>query len=150
MKRYEKVTNELTEFFYNGRIEPFSMQKKGCSADYIVDGLYCLEVKYDRRAHETGNIFIEYATEFNKEETLSGISLSAYNGYTVLYLLPEPSKVKAYEIPAKTLLALAKEHGKKVKTQPHANGNRLNFYGLGYKLSIDYIKGYYLGEVENK
>lgn len=149
MKKYEKITNDLVNILYPGRVEPFSMQKKGCSADYIVDGVYCLEVKYDRRAAETGNIFVEYATELNKEETLSGISLSAYNGYNVLYLLPEISKIKAYEIPAETLLSVAREHGKKVKTQPYANGNRLNFYGLGYKLSIDYIKDYYAGEVGN-
>lgn len=146
MKRYEKVTDETVQYFYESRVEPFTMQKKGCSADYIVDGNYCLEVKYDKRASETGNIFIEYATELNKELTDSGITLSAKNDYKVLYLLPKFATVKAYEINAKVLLHLAELHGKKVKTKPHANGNRLNFFGCGYILSIEHIQKYFIGE----
>lgn len=145
MKKYEKVTDELVHSLYED-VEPFLNQKKGCSADYIINKSYCLEVKYDRRAYETGNIFVEYATEYNKEETQSGIALSAKNDYHVLYLLPETTKVKAYEITAKELLSLAEMHGKKVKTQPHANGNRVNFYGLGYKLKVEFIKDYFIGE----
>lgn len=150
MKRYEKVTDELVNHFYEGRAEPFTMQKKGCSADYIIDGKYCLEVKYDRRASETGNIFIEYATEHNGELTDSGITLSAKNYYSVLYLLPKFSITKAYEVDAKVLLHLAETYGKKVKTRPHANGNRLNFFGCGYILSVEHIQRYYIGEKEMK
>lgn len=127
--------------------EEFTKQKKGCSADYIVDGKYCLEVKMDNMADKTGNIFVEYANK-NKEEVYdSGITLSAKWDYSVLYLLPSKDNIKAYEIPAQVLLDIAKEKGTKVETRPRVNGNREGFSALGYKLNYEHLAKYFKGTI---
>jgi len=146
MYKFQAMTSMLVNKLYP-KLEEFTKQKKGCSADYIVDGKYCLEVKLDLMADKTGNIFVEYANK-NKEDIYdSGITLSAKWDYNVLYLLPNKENVKAYEIPAQVLLDLAKQHGKPVETRPRVNGNREGFSALGYKLDYAHIKEYFKGTI---
>lgn len=147
MQTYQMLTDMLVRKLYKN-VEEFTNQKKGCSADYIIDERYCLEVKLDLRADKTGNIFVEYANKKNEEVYDSGITLSAKSDYTVLYLLPNTTEVSAYEIPASQLLKIAEENGKKVETRPGVNGNRQGFSALGYKLSKEYLKEFFKGIVK--
>lgn len=153
MFKYDKITDKLVRELFK-TVETIPNQRKGSSADYIIDNTYCLEVKYDTRAESTGNIFVEYATQKNEEEPVpSGIALSAKNDYDVLYLIPTQNRgqnrCRAYQLPAVKLLELAITHGKKRKTRPNVNGNRDGFFGLGYILSLEVLEEYEKGVIFN-
>lgn len=145
--KFEKLTDTLVRKLYEN-LEVFSFQKKGCSADYIVDDKYCLEVKLDFAAEKTGNIFVEYANKYGNFVTESGISLSAKWDYSVLYFLKKEQAYHAYELLAQELLNLAKKHGTKKQTRAKANGNRAGFYALGYILNIKYIENFFKKTIE--
>jgi len=149
MFKYDKITDKIVREIFK-QVETIPNQRKGSSADYIIDSTYCLEVKYDTRAESTGNIFVEYATQKNEEEPVpSGIALSAKNDYDVLYLIPTGTTVLAYQLPAVKLLELAIIHGKKRKTRPNVNGNRDGFFGLGYIISVELLEDFFKKEVSN-
>ncbi len=140
MNTYENITHEIVSRLYI-TVEPFLRQKKGSCADYLINDSYCLEVKLDFSAANTGNIFIETATKNGNKVTESGVALSAKYDYSMLYLIPLAEKFySCFEIEAKKLVYLAKKFGRRTQTRPRVNGNFPGFFGIGYILKIEILK----------
>lgn len=146
MFQHQTLTNIIVKKVYD-RVEEIPHQRKGSSADYIIDGSFCLEVKLDFMAEKTGNIFVEYATKFNDVLTDSGITLAAKWNYTILYVVIKADRAICYSIPAEQLLQISKENGKSTQTRPKVNSNRPGFFGMGYKLPLTFLHNFLKQEV---
>lgn len=140
MNTYDSLTHDIVSRLYKS-VEPFLRQRKGSCADYLIDDSYCLEVKLDFAAANTGNIFVETATKYGDKITESGVALSAKYDYNMLYIIPIAEKIyNCFEIEAKKLLNLAGKNGRRVQTRPRVNGNFNGFFGIGYILKLDSLK----------
>lgn len=140
IKKYDKLANEyINKYFPNST--PMNSQKKGSAADFILETGEVAEVKIDRKATETGNLFIEHTYVKDEIRESSGIMLSAIKNYTIIIIIPYIDKDETIiKVKAKDLINFCISNKiKERNTLPYSNGNRRNVGSIGYILPINKI-----------
>jgi hypothetical protein len=136
---WEELTDTYMQMYFDN-YEPLA-QKKGVHADYIIDN-EVYEVKIDRAAIKTGNLFIEIAQSSNTQERKpSGLMKTLEKGYNVIIFIPYENDIKCYVFTAQDMLNLIQDLPEK-KTKPFVNGNAGGFFSYGKLLKVKEIEKY--------
>lgn len=135
INKYNQIADKYIQKYFPGA-ESIENQKKGSACDYILPNGELIEVKVDKYASISGNLFIEYEYT-NKENTNpSGVALTAERGYSLVVIIPEENE-KVFKMPAKDLIKFCKDGNiKSRETKPYANGNREGVSSKGFIVPI--------------
>jgi hypothetical protein len=111
-------------------------QKTGSAYDFTNKDNNKIELKHDKRAAKTGNIFVEFRQSFDTGNTWrdSGITLACEQADFIWLILEEKPKT-IYQIEPKILLDLAKTFPYK-NSGIGVNGNGRNIIASGYLLKV--------------